>query len=192
MPARIIGVVGFVLVSLGCASQVTADMCSSFFSGIAKDVKRRQCWPAPFNASDRVAARLPFALMVNNGWRRQNMLGEFHFEPGTGQLTEAGRLKVRWILTTGPEQHRLLYVHTADTDRETAARMTAVQQLASQISPMNLPPITATSISDEGWSANQVDGISRKYLSSQPNPRLPPPTSSGGGASSGGGSSTGN
>jgi hypothetical protein len=57
---------------------------------------------------------------------------------------------------------------------------------------MNLPPVMATSISDEGWSANQADAISRKYLSSQPSPRLPAATSSGGGASSGGGSSTGN
>ena len=52
---------------------------------------------------------------------------EFHFEPGTGQLTEAGRLKVRWILTAGPEQHRLIYVHTADNNQETAARVAAVQ-----------------------------------------------------------------
>ena len=187
MPARLIGVVGFVLISLGCASQVTADLCTSFFNSIAKDVKRRQCWPAPFAANDRVAARTPFAMMVANGWRRQNMLGEYHFEPGTGQLTEAGRIKVRWILTTGPEQHRLLYVHTADNDAETAARMTAVQQLASQLSPTNLPPVLATSISDEGWSANQVDAIERKYSGAQPSPRLPMPTS-GGGATSGGGS----
>ena len=74
--------------------------------------------------------------MVANGWRRQNMLGEFHFEPATGQLTEAGRLKVRWILTACPEQHRLIYVHTAERDEETSARIAAVQQLAAQIRPM--------------------------------------------------------
>jgi hypothetical protein len=173
MPARFLGIVGFFLVSLGCASQVSADLISSFFNSIAKDVKRRQCWPAPFAAADRVAVRAPFALMVNNGWRRQNMLGEFHFEQGTGQLTEAGRLRVRWILTAGPEQHRLIYVHTADNDSETSARMAAVQQLASQISPYRLPPVQATSIPDEGWPASQVDAIDRKYMSTQPTPRLP-------------------
>jgi hypothetical protein len=173
MLARFVGVIGFALISLSCAAQVSADMCSCFFSSIAKDVKRRQCWPAPFNACDRVAVRTPFSLMVANGWRRQNLLGEFHFEPGTGQLTEAGRLKIKWILTAGPEQHRRLYVHTANSNPETVARIVAVQQLASQISPTNLPPVMATSISDEGWSANQVDAIQRKYMSSQPSPRVP-------------------
>jgi hypothetical protein len=124
--------------------------------------------------------RLPFSTMVANGWRRQNMLGDYHFEQGTGQLTEAARLKIRWILTAGPEQHRLIYVHIADNDPETSARVMAVQQLASQISPANLPPVLTTSISDEGWSASQVDVIERRYLGSQPSPRLAPTTSPGG------------
>jgi hypothetical protein len=189
MPARLVGIVGFMLISLSCASQVSADLVTCFFSGIAKDVKRRQCWPAPFSATDRVAARVPFAMMVANGWRRQNMLGEFHFEPGTGQLNEAGRLKVRWILTAGPEQHRLIYVHMADSNTETSARLAAVQQLASQISPANLPPVMATSVPDEGWSASQVDAIARKYAGAQPSPRLQMPSSTAGGGASG---STGN
>ena len=187
MPARFVGVVGFVLISLGCASQVSADLFTSFFNSIVNDVKRRQCWPAPFAADDRVAVRLPFSTMVANGWRRQNMLGEFHFEQGTGQLTAAGRLKVRWILTTGPEQHRLIYVHMADSDRETVARMAAVQNLAIQISPTNLPPVMATSISDEGWSANQVDTIERNYMKAQPTPKLPTAGTGGGAAGGGGG-----
>ena len=77
--------------------------------------------------------------MVANGWRRQNLLGEFHFEPQSGQLTEAGRLKVQWILTACPEQHRLIYVHTAGTREETAARVAAVQQLAAQFPPTTWP-----------------------------------------------------
>ena len=106
--------------------------------------------------------------MVANGWRRQNMLGEFHFEPATGQLTEAGRLKVRWILTACPEQHRLIYVHTAERDEETSARIAAVQQLAAQIAPNDVPPVMPTSISDDGWPADQVDLIGRKFQSSTP------------------------
>jgi hypothetical protein len=125
-------------------------------------------------------------MMVANGWRRQNMLGEFHFEPGTGKLTEAGRLKVRWILTTGPEQHRLIYVHTADTTEETSARLAAVQQLASQIAPNNLPPIMPSSIADDGWSASEVDAIGRKYLGSTPTPRLSPSSTSGNSGGGGG------
>ena len=98
-----------------------------------RDVKRRQCWPDPFLCPDRAAVRAPFCAMVANGWRRQNMLGEFHFDPQSGQLTEAGRLKVQWILTACPEQHRLIYVHAAGTREETAARVAAVQQLAGPV-----------------------------------------------------------
>jgi hypothetical protein len=189
MSARMTGVVGFILISLGYAAEASADLCHSACTSVAQDVKRRQCWPQPFLAPDRVAVRAPFAAMVANGWRRQNMLGEFHFEPHNGQLTEAGRLKVQWILTAGPQQHRLIYVHTADSREETAARLAAVQQLASKISPESLPPVLPTSIVDEGWSAAQVDAIQRKYMGATPTPRLsmPSPAASTNGSGSGGG-----
>ena len=186
MSARFLGIVGFVLVALGCVSQVSADFCFGFFTHVAKETKRCQCWPDPFAASDRAAARAPFATMVANGWRRQNMLGEIHFEPKSGQLTEAGRLKVRAILVSGPQQHRILYVHAAETNEETAARLATVQQLASQISPNNLPPVLPTSIADDGWPASEIDAISRKYIGSTPVPRLS--TQSSGGGSGGNGS----
>ena len=114
--------------------------------------------------------------MVANGWQRQNMLGEYHFESGTGQLTEAGALKVRWILTAGPQQHRIVYVHRAGTDEETTARMAAVFRLASQTTPKDLPSVLPTSISDQGWPADRVDLIGRKFQASTPPPRLPAAT----------------
>jgi hypothetical protein len=95
---------------------------------------------------------------------------------------------VRWILTACPKQHRLIYVHTADGDEETSARIAAVQQLASKISPNNMPPILSTSIPDDGWPADQVDLIGRKFQATTPPPRLPADTDNG---SSSGGSSSG-
>jgi hypothetical protein len=183
MPARFLTVVGSVLIVIGSATQVSAEILCEAFNSVVRDVKRRQCWPDPFQAPDRATARAPFAIQVANGWRRQNMLGEFHFEAGTGQLTEAGRLKVRWILTAGPQQHRLIYVHAADGNEETEARIAAVQQLALKIAPNNLPPITPTWVADEGWPADEVDLIGRAFQKSMPTPRLPAP--SGGGSSSG-------
>ena len=178
MPVRLYTVVGFVLIAFASATQVSADWFFGIFDSIARDVKRRQCWPDPFVCPDRAAARAPYATMVANGWQRQNMLGEYHFESGTGQLTEAGRLKLRWILTAAPQQHRGVWVHRAMTEEETAARMAAVFRLASQITPNDLPSVQPTSISDEGWPADQVDLIGRKFQSSTPPPRLPAPTSS--------------
>ncbi len=180
MPARFLSVVGFILITLVSATQVSAELLCEVFNSIARDVKRRQCWPEPFTGPDRAVTRAPFMVQVANGWRRQNMLGEFHFERGTGQLTEAGRLKVRWILTAGPQQHRLIYVHTAEKDEETSIRIAAVQQLAAQIAPNDLPPVLPTSISDEGWPADEVDLIGRKFQATTPPPRLPAPTSTDG------------
>lgn len=187
MLARLSGSVGVVLISLTCVSQASADMCTSFFTSVARDIKRRQCWPAPFMAADRVAVRLPFSMMATNGWRRQNMLGEFHFDPGTGQLTEAGRLKVRWILTVAPEQCRSIFVHVADNPTETTARIAAVQQFASHVNPMSMPAVMTTSIPDDGWSANEVEVILKKYIAAQPIPRLPMPSSGSGSTGGGGG-----
>jgi hypothetical protein len=178
MPARLFAVVGFVLIGFGTATQVSADWFCGIFNGIAREVKRRQCWPEPFVGPDRAAARAPYAVMVANGWQRQNMLGEYHFEAGTGQLTEAGKLKLRWILTAAPQQHRGVFVHRANTDEETMARMAAVYRLASQIAPNDLPSVQPTSISDDGWPADQVEMIGRKFQATTPPPRLPAPASS--------------
>lgn len=197
MAVRVARIIGFILISLGSTTPVLAgwwesctDATDRCFGSIARDIKRRQCWPEPFVISDRVAARAPMVTMVSNGWRRQNMLGEFHFEPGTGQLTEAGRLKIRWIVTEAPQQHRIVYVHTADGSQETDARIAAVQQMVARYaSPGELLPVLPTSISDEGWPADQVDLIGRKFRASTPPPRLPSEANSG---SSGSGSSGGN
>ena len=191
MPARFPSVVGLALIALASATQVSAEILCDAVGNVVRDAKRRNCWPEPFVHADRATVRAPFCVMVANGWRRQNMLGEFHFEPATGQLTEAGRLKVRWILTACPEEHRLIYVHTAERDEETSARVAAVQQLAAQITPNDLPPVMPTSISDDGWPANQVNLIGRKFQSSTPPPRLPAPTG-GTGSGSSSSSSSGN
>jgi hypothetical protein len=186
MPARLFSIVGFVLMVLGSATQVSADWCFGIFDSIVVDTKRRQCWPAPFDGPDRATVRAPLATMVANGWRKQNLLGDYHFEAGTGQMTEAGRLKVRWILTSAPQQHRQIYVHVADSSEETSARIAAVRQLAAQIAPHELAPVMPTAIPDDGWPADRVDLIGRKYQSIIPAPKLPP--SAGSGGSSGGGS----
>lgn len=195
MTARFAQIVGFLLIALGSTTPVSAgwwegctDAADRCFGSIARDYKRRQCWPEPFTVPDRVAARAPLVTMVSNGWRRQNMLGELHFEPATGQLTEAGRLKVRWIVTEAPQPHRIVYVHTADSNEETAARIAAVKQLVVRYAPPGeMLPVLPTSISDEGWPADQVDLIGRKFQASTPPPRLPAKTDSGGGSGSGSG-----
>ncbi len=113
-------------------------------------------------------------MMVSNGWRQQNMLCEHHFAEKSGKLTEAGQLKVRWILTEAPLQHRNIYVHRARSPEKTGVRVDNVRQLAAKIVPYGMPPtVLETSIPAHGWSAQQLDECMRKWQESIPDPRLP-------------------
>jgi hypothetical protein len=127
---------------------------------------------------------------VANGWRSQNLLGTHYFEPNTGELTEAGRLKIRWITFQAPSQHRAIYVSSAETPEESAARMNSVNNYVAKIQPQGeLPTVTETRLTDDGSPADQVESISRKYQASMPAPRLP--ARDDGSGSSGGGSGGG-
>ena len=130
--------------------------------------------------------------MVANGWRKQNLLGDYYFDANTGKLNEAGNLKVRWILTEGPEQHRIIYVRMADSEEATSARIAAVQEQIARIALKgNLVPVLPTTISDEGWPADEVDAIAKAYLKSLASkPRLPADTSTSASSGTGNGGGT--
>jgi hypothetical protein len=180
MAARWVRVTFMVLLVVGVAAPAFAEnwLCE-FFEGVVRDTKRRQCWPKPFACPDREAVRAPFAVMVANGWQRQNMLADYHFEPGTPRLTEAGRLKVRSIITDSPENFRTVFVRRADTPEETAARIASVQQLVvTMVPPGQAPPVMPSDMSAEGWSGERVEMIDREYNKAMPKPVLPPPASS--------------
>jgi len=155
------------------AEQASAELLGGLLKGIVRDVKARQQWPDPYPACDKATVWSPLRTMSTNGWRRQNMLGEFHFDQVTGQLNEAGRLKVRWILTECPRQHRLIYVHIGKDSAETHARLAAVQAYAVESAPQDVPPILVSTIADEGWPADQIEQIGRKYREKMPDPQLP-------------------
>ena len=69
-----------------------------------------RCWPEPFSAADREATIAPFGQMVANGWRRQNLISDYHFNDEDTQLTVAGEQKVRYILTQKPPSRRTIFV----------------------------------------------------------------------------------
>jgi hypothetical protein len=184
MPVRFLTAVSLVLFTLGSATQASAECwVSSFFKSIVRDIKDRQVWPDQYRPLDKAAQKAPFPVMIENGWRRQNLLVDAHFDQNTKQLTEAGQIKVRWILTAAPQQHRSIYVHAAGTTEDTSARIASVQQYVSKVSPNDLPPILTTTISEEGWSAQQIDQIGKKYLEGMPAPKLPSASGSSAGGS---------
>jgi hypothetical protein len=175
MSVRFLRYLLFVVFLFSTAVSQADCWLGEFLRSIPRDTKRRNCWPKPFACPDRQYVRMPFALEVANGWRRQNMLGTHDFEGKEGLLNEAGKLKMQWILFEEPAQHRAIYVHIGQTDEETKARLKSVHAYAAHLLPQgNLPMITTTTISDEGSPADRVDLIGRKYQAATPAPVLPP------------------
>lgn len=166
---------------------------STFFHSVVQDYRRRNCWPEPFLTQDRIGVHEALAVNVQRGWEVQNMISDYHFDPGTTQLTEAGRLKIQWILTEAPTQRRVVYVHKAATIQDTAARVTAVRQVAAQlVSPGEDLPVYESSVPVPTWAADRVEIISRKSNTAIPAPILPAASSGGaGGGGAGGGSGSG-
>jgi hypothetical protein len=112
--------------------------------------------------------------MVANGWRVQNTLSDHHFDLQQNTLNEAGRQKIRAILTEAPMDRRAIFVLRGETPEKTATRIDAAQQFAAQLLPEGgLPEVSEVSIPPRGWSADYIDDIGRKFRASTPSPRLP-------------------
>ncbi len=145
-----------------------------FWHSVARDTKRQHCWPRPFVCPDRHDVRAPLALMVHNGWRSQNTLGDHYFVSTTGELNEAGKLKVKWILTEAPAQRHIVYVYRTDDKKLTAARIDHAKLVAATFArDGQTAPVLETDVPPWGWPASTVDMIGRKFESSAPDPRLP-------------------
>jgi hypothetical protein len=133
-----------------------------------------EAWPWPFVCPDRIAVREPFCIMVNNGWRRQNLLGAHYFNPETNQLNAAGQLRVQWIMTQAPPDHRSIFIEHSLDQNVNNQRMSAVQDYATQVSMDGRPPqIAQTHLMAEGRPASIVDATNTKFQQSVPAPVLP-------------------
>ncbi len=170
------------IVVLGSVVPVSAGELADFFSSIARDYKRRNCWPEPFIYTDRELIRQTMAIQTSAGWERQNLLSEFHFQPGGNELTEAGRIQVQWIMNEAPEDRRQIYVHRANTPQETAIRMQTVQRLVAQSPYAANVPVLESTRTDDGFGADRIDWLARKAVGAAPDPKLMGAPNSGNGA----------
>lgn len=146
-----------------------------FWNRFHLDFHRNNCWPEPFESVDRKATREPFAVMVNNGWRRETTLGRAFFHPESQKLTEGGKHRVHWILTQVPEEHRRIYVsvgfHHLDIDK----RMESVQSAIADLVPgAPMPEVIATNVQHHEWSGDYINEIDTKSVETIPKPRLDP------------------
>ena len=160
----------------GTASAVFVDSTVHY---VKRGYRRNVDWPWPYVCPDRIAAREPFEIMIRNGWRRHNLLGSHHFEPGTSKLNIAGQLHVRWIMTQAPAARRQVFIERSVDPNETAARVAATREYATQVAiDGRMPQIAETNLVAEGRPASTVDWTNVQFIEHMPPPVLPPSQSS--------------
>jgi hypothetical protein len=146
-------------VLVGAASATAQEQCSPQCSGglfgyLVRGFSENNQWPYPYYCPDRKAVVDPFQVMSQNGWRRQNLLADQHFQETGGKLNEAGQAMVRRIVIDSATRPHPIYVHRGQNADETAARMTAVQQFAAKIATDGgVPPVLATNLDPAGYPA---------------------------------------
>ncbi|REJ88955.1 MAG: hypothetical protein DWQ35_18890 [Planctomycetota bacterium] len=173
-PMRLFCTLTFTIVCLTTSVASAKHPVAGWFHHFDSHYARNKAWPEPYVYQDRAAAVAPLGVMVNNGWRHQNLIGPHNFKPDTTELNESGLLKVRWIVTQAPVQRRTVFVERGMTHDETAARMRDVQTAADRflVGP-EVADVRETHITEYGWSGDYADLISTKFRASTGDPRLP-------------------
>lgn len=173
-PLAVLITVTTIFLGVSCCQESRGQGIRAFVHSIGVDAARNGCWPDAFVPTDRTNARLPFVLMVQNGWKRQNLISDHYFQEDGKTLTDAGKRQIKWILTQAPPHHRTIFVKEGDDADITAARLKAVSETAVKVvGPHQKVDIQITNIDPPGWPAEYVDSVERAYLKTMPDPRLP-------------------
>jgi hypothetical protein len=145
-----------------------------FWAGVDLHRQRVNAWPDPFVLPDRDLVRNPFRLMADNGWKLQNTLSDHLFVPDTNELTYAGQLKLRWVMTQVPPHRRQLFVLEGPSEAATATRVASVYKSLGEIAP-GTPPcaVFTTRIAPPAGDGSYLDHVDQSYRISMPAPRLP-------------------
>lgn len=156
--------------SLWPATPVQADVFSKVWHGYTQN----RDWPYPYVYPDRESVRSTMSIVVNNGWRTQNTIGEQYFIDEGTELSEAGKLKLRFIARLTPPQRRTVFVLEADDPTVTAARIESVQAgMARYLAAGEVPSVMTTRVPNLGSSADYIDQVERKFRETTPAPRIP-------------------
>lgn len=155
-------------------ASVTQAGWTEFWDRVHLDWHRMNCWPEPFLHADKDLVRQPLLAMTDSGWRMENTLSDHLFDAERQTLTQAGALKVRWIVTQAPPHRRTVFVLRGATPEATLARVDAVQEVVTQLAPQgNRPEVLLTDVIPVGGSGDYFDAVDRRLKESIPPPRLP-------------------
>jgi hypothetical protein len=144
---------------------------------VKRGYKQNKVWPWPYVCADRLAVREPFCMMINNGWRRQNLLGPHHFTANASKLTTAGELRVHWIMTQAPGERRTIFIERDVDPTITAERIATARNYAAHVTTDGqLAQVMETHLISEGRPASVVDATNVRFQESMPPPALPAAT----------------
>ncbi len=161
-------------IMLTTVSPALANPLAAIWQDFNKSYHRNRCWPHPFIEADNMAVRAPFATMIHNGWRLQNIISSYHFERDSSIVNESGRRHIHWVLTQAPMNRRTIYIERGVTERETASRYEAVRRVAEQYAAKGQPvDVQISHVTARGWPADYADAVNSKFHESTPEPRLP-------------------
>jgi len=178
----------FAALLLASATPASAQCLCEFFHVLKRDFVRNNSWPEPFVQPDRQIVNMTNEVMIAKGWERQNLLSRDYFKPDNTSLNVAGEERIRYILTSVPVQHRMIYVERGLTPQVTNSRVRAVQRTASGLLPQGSHvDIVETNTVNYGSPADQRDIMNRKILANVPDPKLPAIKDDNGGGGGGGG-----
>ena len=178
---------------LAAAAPAKAQWLSDFHDRTCNEYKRNKYWPEPFIWADRQAAIAPFGTMVANGWRRQNLISDYHFNDDNPQLNMSGETKLHYILTQMPPSRRTVFVQRGLSPEETATRVSMVYRTALKMMPVGvMPDVVESDLPNDGWPADDIDAVARKFNATRPDPRLKDTSGGGGGGGGGGGNNSSN
>lgn len=137
-------------------------------------------WPHPYSCQDQHYVRSIIDQQVSNGWVTATTLYDYHFDREKHELTQAGLLRLRWILDNAPANHRQIYVQHARVAVAQQIRMASVQTAAAEFTGQgNLPPIVSRITTPLGRPAAEIVDIQQALENSVPIPRISPPSNTG-------------
>jgi hypothetical protein len=144
-----------------------------FWDRVHLDWHRNNAWAEPFDSVDRQAVKVPIATMVDRGWQLQNTIPDELFNAETQELTRAGELKVKWIVTQMPAHRRAVFVLRGGTSEITSTRVKSAEKAAAEALGDTSSLIGVSDIVPRGGSAGYYERVSTGFETSSPPPVLP-------------------
>jgi hypothetical protein len=168
-------------IALGFSSLCSSASAEDFWCRFKLDFCRNNCWPQPFQATDRELTRTPLIAMTAAGWRLNNTLSDHFFRVEDQAINPAGEIKLRWIVTQAPPHRRAVFVLRGPTPEATTTRLANVQQMVDKLAIEGMrPEVALTHVIPPGASGDYFDQVDRQLKQSVPAPRLPDMQGAGG------------